>query len=475
MNVSRHSTLLSIVLDGKRMAAVVDRRVGRTVKIRQTARVPLSLDPLSDDPQLVGREIRNRLDEAGIRKKRCVICVPLNWALILNVQMPDTVAELTEQDIESFISVQAEREFPFAPEDLSISVSRYSVPDGGSWSTLTAIPVNHLTVLDRVMKEARLKPVSMTLGISSLVDHKNDDGRISLFIGEQNLDLVVVAGGGIVTLRSLDEAVNSDQDDETVDVELVARQLRITLGQMPETLSRTVRSVCVYGVEPRVDELVDSLRQSFATQDIPVERGLVPNVDMNGSDPLCSPVAAAAAARLLLGAESSLEFMPPHVSMIKRVAGRVTSRATLWLATATCFIAIAIGGMFLLQHIKLSRLETYWAGIEPTVKEARAIQEKIKAFRPWFDDSPQTLMIARKLTEAFPEQGTVWVKSISMKNDLTEISCTGYARDDAGWMDVLDRLRDTAGIKNMQVINVQGDSPLRFTFIFEWDRRAGKQ
>ena len=46
--------------------------------------VSLSLDPLTADPELVGREIRNHLDAAGVRERHCIVAVPLKWALILD-------------------------------------------------------------------------------------------------------------------------------------------------------------------------------------------------------------------------------------------------------------------------------------------------------------------------------------------------------------------------------------------------------
>jgi hypothetical protein len=469
MNVSRHSTLLGLALEGRRMTAVVARRVGRTVKVRQTVRAALSLDPLSDDPELVGREIRNQLDGAGIRERNCVVCVPLNWALTLRIDLPD-IADLSEEDIESFITVQAEREFPFAPEDLSIAVSRYSEPGGRGHATLAAIPANHLAVLQSVLKEANLRTVSITLGVTSFVDEMSHTGRTAMLVSDQGLDLEVVAGGGIVALRSLDEAVDIEHDNVEFDVELIARQLRITMGQLPETLRESVRSVAVYGARQRVDALLREMTGTVSSQEISLTRGSTPNIEDGDDRARTSPAAASAVAKVMLDGRSTLEFLPPYVSRIKRIAGKVSSRGTLWLAATAGVVAVALTAMFAVQHVRLARLESAWAEIEPTVQEVDGLQEKIRKFRPWFDDSIQTLSVARKLTEAFPEEGTVWTKSISIKKDLTEVTCTGYAKSDREWLDVLDKIRATKGIGEVQVTQIQGDSPLRFTFNFQWDQ-----
>ena len=64
----REAGLLGLSLDGGRLEGVVVRRNNGSVEIQHTVSVQLSLDPLTNDPALVGREIRNHLAAAGIRE-----------------------------------------------------------------------------------------------------------------------------------------------------------------------------------------------------------------------------------------------------------------------------------------------------------------------------------------------------------------------------------------------------------------------
>ncbi len=75
--------------------------------------VSLSLDPLTNDPELVGREIRNHLDAVGIRERHCVVGLPLKWALTTHLEVP----ELPEADVASFLQIEAERGFPLRRPD----------------------------------------------------------------------------------------------------------------------------------------------------------------------------------------------------------------------------------------------------------------------------------------------------------------------------------------------------------------------
>jgi len=71
------SSMLGLALDGGRLEGVVLRRTNGSLHVLKQFGVSLALNPLTGDPELVGREIRNHLDQAGIRERRCAVCVPL--------------------------------------------------------------------------------------------------------------------------------------------------------------------------------------------------------------------------------------------------------------------------------------------------------------------------------------------------------------------------------------------------------------
>src|ERR1043166_1255779 len=102
------SSVLGLTLDGSGMDAVHVRRTNGSMAVLKSVAAPLALNLLTDDAELVGREIRNHLDQPGIRERRCVVCVPLNWALTVQIKVP----ELPEADVQSFLDIEAERGCP---------------------------------------------------------------------------------------------------------------------------------------------------------------------------------------------------------------------------------------------------------------------------------------------------------------------------------------------------------------------------
>src|SRR6185369_10192423 len=78
---NRLLSVLGLALDGSRLQGVVIRRSNGSLQVGQRFAVSLSLDPLTNDPDLVGREILNHLEEAGVRERHCVVGLPLKWVL----------------------------------------------------------------------------------------------------------------------------------------------------------------------------------------------------------------------------------------------------------------------------------------------------------------------------------------------------------------------------------------------------------
>src|SRR5438105_4977218 len=146
----RLSSLLGLALDGSRLDGVVLRRSNGSLEVLQSFSVALSLDPLTADSELVGREIRNHLDAAGIRARRCVVGVPLKWALTTHAEVPD----LPEEDLPGFLQIEAERGFPCDVQTLLVRHSISRTPSGKRHATLLGIPRNHLLLLEDALHAA---------------------------------------------------------------------------------------------------------------------------------------------------------------------------------------------------------------------------------------------------------------------------------------------------------------------------------
>lgn len=71
------------------------------------------------------------------------------------------------------------------------------------------------------------------------------------------------------------------------------------------------------------------------------------------------------------------------------------------------------------------------------------------------------------MTQAFPVEGTVWTKTVEIRNQ-TAVICSGTARNSEALMKTLDQLRASEDVSNVSVDSVRGTAPLQFSFNFQW-------
>lgn len=278
------NSILGLSLERGRLEAVVLRRTNGSVELQHSLSAALSLPTLAGDPTLVGREIRQQLDQAGIRERRCVVCLPSTWVLSLQVRLP----ELPEADLQDLLQVEAERGFPVSPDALILAESRFRSPAGEPFATLLAIPRDTIARLEAVLTAAQLRPVSFCPSTTALPAPTEPGAPAELAFagGGEALALRVWAGGGLVLLRTLEGIVEHDGAETQFQPEALLRELRITLGQLPDALRNAIRQVRVFGQDDLTEELFETLQPQLEGWGMTSERALA----WKPADaPLCCP------------------------------------------------------------------------------------------------------------------------------------------------------------------------------------------
>jgi hypothetical protein len=464
----RLTSLLGLSLDGSRLEGVELKRTNGSLQLVQAFSVTLSLDPLTAAPELVGREIRNHLAAAGVREKRCVAAVPLKWALIAHTKLP----ELAEDDRASFLQLEAERAFPCDVATLMLATSICRTAGGEEHATLIGVPRNQVELLEGVLRAAQLRPISFSLGLPGLqpADLEGSKGVMAFLPGEAQVGLQITSGGGIAALRTLEGAFEQQGTQRVLRADVVARETRITLGQLPAELRSDLRRVRVFGPRDQAQPLADELELRLEAMGLKVELADGYDARQFGVTlPAGAPVSAAfsLAGRHLAGKPATLEFLPPKVRAWQQAASRYLSGKYRTVGAVAAAASVLIGGAFLLQQWQLARLQATWQAMQKQVRELEATQQRIRQYRPWFDETARTMSILRQLTAAFPEDGAVTAKTVEIRDPNT-VSCTGVARDNASLLRTLDKLRASSSVADIKVDRLQGRSPMQFTFDFRW-------
>jgi hypothetical protein len=462
MKWKMNTPVLGLAFDGVRMSAAVVAQVGGQAELRRHLDCVLTLDPLAGDPELAGQEVRNQLHAAGIRETRCVLCVPLKWVLTTQADVP----ELTGEDLQSFLDLHAEREFPFPPNDMCRSISRYALPEGTQSATIAAITANNELYLQRLARAAGLRLVSIVSGLSELAPPEEGVSRIDLHVQDSGIGLQISAGGGIAVLRLLEEAMRDEHGRNIPDADAVMRQLRISLGKVPLTLQHGLNRLYLHGSTRMLEACASELEEAAAQRGLEVVLGSsVPLHRIRGADTQAG-LAVFAACNRALGRPAVLEFMPPRTTRIQRVVAHMSARGTLWLGMSAAAIVFGVGGAFWLQAHTLKDLEGRWEAIRTDVERVEALQTKLRKYRPWCDDTVQSLSILNRLAESFPETGDVWAQSVVVTNKGPhyEVSCTANARASEDRLELGDRLL-AEGVQNLLAGQVREN---QFSFRFEY-------
>src|SRR5215472_10258691 len=150
----RLASVLGLSLDGGRLEGVVLRRNDGSLSVQQTFSAGLSLDPLTAAPELVGREIRNHLEAAGVRERYCILGLPLKWVLTARTEIP----QLPDADAASLLQMEAERGFHSDITTLQLAESRCALADGKKHVTFAAVSKSQIEPLIAVLAAAKLKP-----------------------------------------------------------------------------------------------------------------------------------------------------------------------------------------------------------------------------------------------------------------------------------------------------------------------------
>ena len=418
--------------------------------------VAIAAGALLENPVKAGTDLAAALEAAGIRERRCVVCLPTSWALSASADLPEVV----EEELRGYFELRAEREFSTA--DLRLAHSPYCLPDGTRRATLAAIPAKRMEAVERMLQAANCRPVSVSLALRGCLSQA--EPTLHLLANGAQTDVLISTGGGIAAIRTLTSPGANDSG-------AFARELRITLGRLPEALRAQLLHARLVGWE------------DFAAREI-LERMGLHNISETSDEP--GGAAVECAEFFLRQAPVPFEFLV-HESkrwpaMLERFNNRI-GRSVAAAAVALVFLPLVAFGILSMVE---SHYDAQWngtktaSGMKNTVAELDTIQQKIRQFRPWFEAAPQKLQALRILVNAFPERGDLWTRSVqiasfSEKNAVpggpavASVTVSGFARSSAAITGLQATLSKQPGVSAVKLGAQRGNNPIQFSLTFKWE------
>jgi hypothetical protein len=439
-----HSALALVIEPARIVACVV--REGEAQEL-VPLQIPIAAEDLVKNPEKAGKELAAALQGAGIREKRAVVCVPPAWALTASSDLP----EISPEDLRDFFELRAESEFSIAVAELRLAHSPYRLPEGQKRATLAAMAAKRLGAVEKMLEVAGRKAVSISLALEQY-----DRPLLHFIVDERRLTMVVAAGGGVAALRCLSRPERNERN-EHAGFGPILRELRITLGRLPDSIRQGTRSVRFSGEANSVAALRTEIQKELEA------KGFELAPDQPESNP-----AIENAKRWLHKQPVGFEFVVAEVNLWSARIERFNTQRSRKIALAAAALILLPLLVFMIQSIRESSLESEWNGMKNAVANINAEQQRIRQFRPWFQPAPHTLQIFEALISAFPETGEVWSKSVQVEGGA-KVTCTGFARNEAARMGLLDRLRKNPAVTQLKILQVRGDNPIQFAITFTWE------
>jgi hypothetical protein len=295
---------------------------------------------------------------------------------------------------------------------------------------------------------------------------------ITLLVRAGAIDLQVSGGGGIVALRSLDGAIEAQGALKHISAELISREIRITLGQLPGALAEGPGKIRIIGQGEMTRQFVHEISPRLTAMGLTVEASeKASNASFDKALPadLAASSAVALAAAWVRGANTEPEFLPPKVQPWQQWMSKgLSTRKLIWIgeaaAAAVCCVLLAFG----VQQWQLSHLRGQWAQMAPQVTDLNAMQDEIKEFRDYYNAAARNVSIWAKLAELMPRDNSVSLKTLEV-HDQGTVTATGVARDNDSFVKVFGKLSDdTNDISDVHPETQGGTKPMKFTLTFQW-------
>jgi hypothetical protein len=453
----RARSAVAINLESGRLAVKLVRGDDNDRLPEPSFSIPLGAEDVLKDPENAGNQLVAALSAAGIRERQCVVCVPPGWALTASTDLPEVGAE----DLRGYLELRAEREFSIPAADLRLGYCAYDLPNGQRRATLAALSSKKIEAVERMLEIAHRRASSISLSLDKCLSQPK--AMLHFLTNGNHTDVVVTAGGGIAGLRSLAGPLTSG--DTAFDPVAFCREVRITLGRLPETVRQQIRQAAFCG--PSAEKLCvqtryDLLRMGIESPDCKASPAT--------ADPLSEAVGAATetARRMLREQPIAFEFVVPEVKRWQALFERVDStRRRRLLLGAAGLVMLPLLLLFIRSEIE-SHLESRWDAMAQNAGELDALQKQIHQYQPWFQPTPQSLQVMDSLISAFPDQGDVWAKSIQVSESY-KVTCTGFARTQPALMSLMARMRGRPDITALQVQQIRGENPIQFSVTYQWE------
>jgi hypothetical protein len=432
------------------IAAVEVGMVGGRRGILHVAELPFAPGVSLGQPDALGKELRQMLRQNGFQASPCVIGLPATWLAAREKSFPAADA----QALRGVLSIAAEREFASGAQDLTLDYLQWPSGKGVSALLVAAPRVG----VDQLLTAARAAGLSVTAVTSSAVALATATvgeipaaGRLVLCLSPRGAELTVQWPDGVRLVRHLPARLGQAGAPITG----LAGDLRRILAAVPTETGAEGRQLLIWdavGLErPALTALGEGLGLSWQPCGLAKDLEAAPAAGAAVSDAFAP---AAALACLGGGEPLSLDFLHSRLAAAKppRVARWVMGAIAAGVVLLALVAYLVLDGRSAQQDV--ADLAVKVAQSAAAKKDAQELVDRVAFTGAWYDHRPRFLDCDLEITGAFPQQGSVWATSLTIREDM-QAQLAGKAISEEAILGVLDRLKSNPKLGNVKPLFIR--------------------
>lgn len=437
--------MAGIRLDGRTIDVVwLERANGETrVMGRASGECPTDIHRIGV-AELV-QALEKTLDQGPARCGYVALALTLDHTYFFQEVAPD----LPKEDLEGFLNLRAEREFPFALSELTLARESFTDLDGASRVAVLAARRETLETVQAALAKLKLTARHITVEVCGRPAGEAGEGSsVVLVARESRLDLGVFSDSGIWALRSI---AARDASSEANEVASLARELRISIGQLDPNARRSIKNIYLLG-SPERREIARKAVANVA-KSLGVERA----EDLDREAWLEQIVSSSLEKRPV-----SFNFLPERVDRLQQAKQLLAEKKGRWVASSVAGVVGLTLILLIGQSLWLSGLQRRWSNMESKVGDLEITQTRIRQIRTWFDPDIHTLNVYQEIVKGFPQNGNVTLEELAIRS-RDKVFLVGTAVTEDHITALANALRENP--EHAEVANGprEGLSPVRFS------------
>jgi hypothetical protein len=394
--------------------------------------------------------------------------VPAKWVVGKSVTIPPT----TNANLKSVLEIQAEQAFSLNFHDLVFDYSGRISSTQTNTILLVAMQGQRLERIKSLVKSAGLQCSSVTPSAAAMAALSQGSSRSYCGVYAQNnhCEYCLCKEGSVQEIKHVPMAL-SENSPETLSTEIQ----RLLMLSSADRSATDPMQVVLWSDDSESKRTIERLTDRLGPE-IQVLEGRTALLASKRVYLDNSPAQYDSAMNLVLAQAQvdlpMIDFLNSHIGVKKE---KNYGKAIGW-GLFIAFIMIAgLGSLYWgyrQDTLAIAGYEELLLENESIVGTARAVKQKVSQASGWYAGRPTYLDCLQAITQAFPERGDIWVKTLSLEENGRG-AVTGDAIDNVNVLKVCDALEQSDRFKDVQrhINDIGGSSGgVTYTIRFQYSK-----